>query len=73
VQAAQDTSFRALIEKLNAFMRIIEKDPAVENVVSFTGAGAAAGARENGASPHTPRPRRRTSSQPAVACWRACS
>ena len=39
VQAAQDTSFPALLSKLNTFMRIVEKDPAVENVVSFTGGG----------------------------------
>ncbi|HXA18673.1 MAG TPA: multidrug efflux RND transporter permease subunit [Thermoanaerobaculia bacterium] len=39
VQASQDTSFPALLSKLNAFMRIVEKDPAVENVVSFTGGG----------------------------------
>jgi multidrug efflux pump len=43
VQAAQDTSFAALIEKLNIFMRIVEKDPAVENVVSFTGGGRGGG------------------------------
>jgi multidrug efflux pump len=43
VQAAQDTSFPALIEKLNAFMRIVGKDPAVENVVSFTGGGRGGG------------------------------
>jgi multidrug efflux pump len=43
VQAAQDTSFPALIEKLNIFMRIVEKDPAVENVVSFTGGGRGGG------------------------------
>jgi multidrug efflux pump len=39
VQASQDTSFPALLAKLNMFMRIVEKDPAVENVVSFTGGG----------------------------------
>ncbi len=39
VQASQDTSFPALLSKLNTFMRIVEKDPAVENVVSFTGGG----------------------------------
>jgi multidrug efflux pump len=39
VQASQDTSFPALLSKLNIFMRIVEKDPAVENVVSFTGGG----------------------------------
>jgi multidrug efflux pump len=43
VQGAQDTSFPALITKLNEFMRIVEKDPAVENVVSFTGGGRGGG------------------------------
>jgi multidrug efflux pump len=43
VQAAQDTSFDALITKLNQFMRIVEKDPAVESVVSFTGGGRGGG------------------------------
>jgi len=43
VQAAQDTSFPALLEKLNRFMRVVEKDPAVESVVSFTGGGRGGG------------------------------
>ena len=43
VQASQDTSFAALIQKLNIFMHIVEKDPAVENVVSFTGGGRGGG------------------------------
>jgi multidrug efflux pump len=43
VQGAQDTSFDALITKLNQFMRIVEKDPAVESVVSFTGGGRGGG------------------------------
>src|ERR1041385_3199983 len=43
VQAAQDTSFSALIQKLNVFMRVVEKDPAVESVVSFTGGGRGGG------------------------------
>jgi len=43
VQAAQDTSFEALIEKLNRFMAIVGRDPAVENVVSFTGGGGGRG------------------------------
>jgi multidrug efflux pump len=43
VQAAQDTSFPALIEKLNRFMAIVQKDPAVEDVVSFTGGGRGGG------------------------------
>jgi multidrug efflux pump len=43
VQAAQDTSFPALIQKVNLFMAIVRKDPAVENVVSFTGGGRGGG------------------------------
>jgi multidrug efflux pump len=43
VQAAQDTSFSALITKLNRFMAIVRKDPAVESVVSFTGGGRGGG------------------------------
>jgi len=39
VQASQDTSFPALKAKLNTFMEIVARDPAVENVVSFTGGG----------------------------------
>ena len=43
VQASQDSSFAALMQKLNIFMHIVEKDPAVENVVSFTGGGRGGG------------------------------
>ncbi|HSY48761.1 MAG TPA: multidrug efflux RND transporter permease subunit [Thermoanaerobaculia bacterium] len=43
VQAAQDTSFPALLEKLNRFMLVVQKDPAVDNVVSFTGGGRGGG------------------------------
>src|SRR5471032_322403 len=43
VQAAQDTSFPALLSKLDILMRIVRKDPAVENVVSFTGGGRGGG------------------------------
>ncbi|MGZ7031799.1 MAG: efflux RND transporter permease subunit, partial [Thermoanaerobaculia bacterium] len=39
VQAAQDVSFPALLEKLRIFMRIVQQDPAVDSVVSFTGGG----------------------------------
>lgn len=39
VQADQDISFAAMDEKLHAFMRIVEKDPAVDNVEGFTGGG----------------------------------
>ena len=43
VQGAQDVSFPALIEKLNRFMAIVMKDPAVDGVVSFTGGGRGGG------------------------------
>jgi multidrug efflux pump len=43
VQAAQDTSFPALLEKLNRFMLVVQKDPAVDSVVSFTGGGRGGG------------------------------
>jgi len=39
VQADQDISFAAMDEKLHAFMRIVQKDPAVDNVEGFTGGG----------------------------------
>lgn len=39
VQADQDISFKAMDQKLHAFMGIITKDPAVDSVVGFTGGG----------------------------------
>ncbi|MFL6351732.1 MAG: efflux RND transporter permease subunit, partial [Bryobacteraceae bacterium] len=39
IQADQDISFNAMREKLHAFLRIVEKDPAVENVQGSTGGG----------------------------------
>jgi multidrug efflux pump len=39
IQADQDISFTAMREKLHAFLRIVEQDPAVENVSGFTGGG----------------------------------
>ncbi len=37
IQADQSISFQAMRGKLTSFMRIIQDDPAVENVVGFTG------------------------------------
>ena len=37
IQADQSISFQAMREKLTEFMRIVGADPAVENVVGFTG------------------------------------
>ncbi len=39
IQGAQDVSFPAMRGKLTQFIDIIGKDPAVENVVGFTGGG----------------------------------
>lgn len=39
IQADQDISFAAMDQKLHAFMRIVEKDPDVDNVEGFTGGG----------------------------------
>src|SRR5205085_12611922 len=41
VQASQDISFTAMHEKMDQFMRIVQADPAVENVTGFTGGGSA--------------------------------
>src|SRR5256886_2458145 len=39
VQAAQDISFQSMREKLGRIVEIIRSDPAVENVIGFTGGG----------------------------------
>ena len=39
IQADQGISFQAMREKLTDFMEIVRSDPAVENVVGFTGGG----------------------------------
>ena len=39
IQADQSISFNAMREKLHSFLRIVEKDPAVQNVEGFTGGG----------------------------------
>ncbi len=41
IQADQSISFQAMRGKLAEFMAIVGRDPAVENVVGFTGGGAA--------------------------------
>ena len=43
IQAAQDVSFQAMQEKLAAVVRIIAADPAVDNVIGFTGGGGGGG------------------------------
>jgi multidrug efflux pump len=39
IQAGQDISFQSMQQKLTAFVDIVKKDPAVENVVGFVGGG----------------------------------
>ncbi|HXS52592.1 MAG TPA: multidrug efflux RND transporter permease subunit [Usitatibacter sp.] len=39
VRADQSTSFQAMRQKLEDFMRIVQADPAVDNVTGFTGSG----------------------------------
>ncbi|HVX67127.1 MAG TPA: efflux RND transporter permease subunit, partial [Bryobacteraceae bacterium] len=39
IQGAQDISFPAMRQKLQQFVDIVKQDPAVENVVGFTGGG----------------------------------
>ena len=41
IQASQDISFEAMRTKLTQFSAIVAADPAVDNVVSFTGGGSA--------------------------------
>ena len=42
IQAAQDISFQAMKGKLTAIVDIIKDDPAVDNVIAFTGGGGGA-------------------------------
>ncbi|HWA14725.1 MAG TPA: multidrug efflux RND transporter permease subunit [Burkholderiales bacterium] len=45
IQADQDISFQAMQKKLADFVAIVQKDPAVENVIGFTGGGQRNSAR----------------------------
>ena len=45
IQADQDISFQAMQQKLADFVGIVQKDPAVENVIGFTGGGQRNSAR----------------------------
>jgi len=41
VQADQDTSFQAMRDRLSELVAVIDKDPAVDNVIAFTGMNGA--------------------------------
>jgi len=43
LQADQSISFQAMSKKLTAMMDIVRADPAVENVVGYTGVGSGGG------------------------------
>jgi multidrug efflux pump len=45
IQADQDISFQAMQQKLADFVKIVQKDPAVDNVIGFTGGGQRNSAR----------------------------
>ena len=45
IQAAQDVSFPAMQEKLAQFSQIVMQDPAIDNIVGFTGGGTTNTAR----------------------------
>jgi multidrug efflux pump len=47
IQAAQDVSFQAMRQKLVDAVEVIRKDPAVENVLAFTGGGGGGGSAKN--------------------------
>jgi hydrophobe/amphiphile efflux-1 (HAE1) family protein/NodT family efflux transporter outer membrane factor (OMF) lipoprotein len=47
IRAAQDISFQAMQDKLGQIVGIIGKDPAVDNVIGFTGGGGNTGATVN--------------------------
>jgi multidrug efflux pump len=50
LQADQSISFQAMSVKLRRVMAIVQQDPAVENVVGFTGAGSGWGGSSNAGS-----------------------
>jgi multidrug efflux pump len=47
IQAAQDTSFQSMQQKLTRVVGIIADDPAVDNVIGFSGGGGGGGATVN--------------------------
>src|SRR5262249_39779759 len=47
IVAAQDISFQAMREKLAAVSAIIKADPAIDNVIAFTGGGGGGGGTKN--------------------------
>ncbi len=66
VQGSQDMSFQAMRGKLQDFVRVLDADPAVENVVAFTGGGGAANTGRMFVSLR-PRPQRTVSADQVIA------
>ena len=50
IQADQSISFQSMQNKFSEFMRIVGRDPAVQNVVGFTGGGGGGGPTARGGS-----------------------
>ncbi|HEV7734558.1 MAG TPA: multidrug efflux RND transporter permease subunit [Candidatus Binatia bacterium] len=47
IQASQDVSFQSMRDKLAAVVDVIRRDPAVDNVLAFTGGGGGGGSARN--------------------------
>jgi multidrug efflux pump len=47
IQADQSISFQSMEKKLRQFMQLVQKDPAVDTVVGFTGGGSQGGGQTN--------------------------
>lgn len=48
IQAAQDISFQAMQQKLTEVVEIVQSDPAVDNVIAFSGGGSSASTTNSG-------------------------
>src|SRR4029079_10143033 len=47
IMASQDISFQSMRDKLAAVVDVIRADPAVDNVIAFTGGGGGGGSARN--------------------------
>ena len=73
IQADQGISFQAMRQKLSTFIELVRQDPAVENVVGFSGGGGGFGGRNTGSMFVTLKPlkERKLSADRVVARLRA--
>jgi multidrug efflux pump len=66
VQGAQDMSFQSMRGKLGEFVGVLTDDPAIENVVAFTGGGGSSNTARMFISLH-PKAQRKASADQAIA------